>query len=515
MKNKIILGTILGLSIFLLSLIGCFYSLNDAIPSENINAVLSILEDDVSGIAWPNQSTVNLNSLSASNTQGIEFTPSGVVINTGGNYIFSGTLENGSITVNTNETVNLTFNKASITNLSGPALYIKDAAQTYITLISNTKNFLVDGENYSNTDATGTLYSNSSLTVQGGGSLDITSISHNGISSHAPITINSGSIKVTAAQDGIYTSNSAQLSGGHLSLDIKALGINCEGSLTVNDGVIDVISATTGLQSDRTLTINGGSLNISNVGSGIKSQANLIINDGNINVLSEQNSLLATTTLTVNDGNIHLDSKGDALVASERITLNNGLIIASSGGPSAYTTSGNSNAPTINGGTILVTSNKITLPNEDTSKQLSLLLGGGLADSMVHISQNTLNVLTFMPANDYNYLLFSSPVLNTTSEYTLYSGGTAQAGTNFYGLYSDSIYTGGEKITYFSLVDPLTNLSDSPSLAKPNSSEHNPPRNPEQNIYHAISQAPNNEVPIIQKTRVSHLLINKIRHHPR
>lgn len=459
MKSKIILGTILGFSLFLLGLINYSYSQNHTIPSEDINTVLSILDDDTSGIAWSNQSTVNLNSLLASNTQGVEFTPSGIVITDGGNYIFSGTLENGSITVNTDEAVNLTFNSASITNLSGPALYITNAAQTYVTLISNTKNFLVDGKTYSNTDATGTLYTNAPLTFQGGGSLDITSTSYNGISGHAPITINSGSIKVTATQNGILTNDITQLSGGHLSLDVGVTGIDCKSFLTVNDGVIEVVTADIGLQSDKTLTINGGSINISNVQNGIKSHSDLIINSGNINALSEQDTLLAATTLTINDGNIHLDSEEDALVANDSITLNNGLIVAFSGGASSSGISYDPNPLIINGGTLLATGNKITLPNEDMSRQLSLLLEDGQANSMVHINQNNFDILTFMPAKGYDYLLFSSPTLNTTSEYTLYSGGTIQDGTNFYGLYSDSFYTGGKKITRFTLTDSLTNVS--------------------------------------------------------
>ncbi|MBU3804553.1 MAG: carbohydrate-binding domain-containing protein [Candidatus Cellulosilyticum pullistercoris] len=196
MKSKIILGTILSFSLFLLGLMSYSCSPNNKIPSENINAVLSILEDDVSGIAWSNQSTVNLNSLSASNSQGIEFTSSGVVITDGGNYIFSGTLKNGSITVNTDEVVNLTLNKASITNPSGPALYIKNAAQTYVTLISNTKNFLVDGKDHSNPETAGAIYTNAPIIFQGGGSLDITSISFNGISSHAPIIMNNCALTI-------------------------------------------------------------------------------------------------------------------------------------------------------------------------------------------------------------------------------------------------------------------------------------------------------------------------------
>lgn len=459
MKSKIILGTILGFSIFLLGLMGYSCSQNHTIPSENINAVLSILDDDTSGIAWPNQSTVNLNSLSASNTQGVEFTPSGIVITDGGNYIFSGTLENGSITVDTDEAVNLTFNRASITNLSGPALYITNAAQTYVTLISNTKNFLVDGKAYSNTNATGTLYTNAPLTFQGGGSLDITSISYNGISGHAPITINSGSIKVTAAKNGILTNDITRLSGGHLSLDARVSGIDCKNFLTVNDGVIEVITADIGLQSDKTLTINGGTINISNVRNGIKSYSDLIINAGNINTLSDQSALLAATTLTINDGNIHLDSKEDALVANDSIILNNGLIVAFSGGDSSSAVSYNPDSLIINGGTFLATGNKITLPNEDTSRQRSLLLQGGQANSMVHIKQNNFDILTFMPAKGYDYLLFSSPTLNTASEYTLYSGGSIQDGTNFYGLYSNSFYTGGKKIARFTLTGSLTNVS--------------------------------------------------------
>lgn len=459
MKNKIILIVTLTLSIFVLYLSVHYFSNKNTIPSENITSVLSILEDDTSAIAWLNQSTIDLNSLTASHSQGIMFNDSKIVITAGGNYIFSGTLENGSITVDTNEAVNLTFNNANITNLSGPALYIKDASQTYVTLISNTENFLVDGKDYSNTDATGTLYTQSPLTFQGGGSLDITSSSQNGISGHAPITINSGSIKVTAAKNGILTDNITQLLGGHLSIETPAIAINSKDLLKINDGVINIIAADVGLQSDKTLTINGGSINIYNVRNGIKSQTNLVINAGNINMSSTQNALLAATTLTINNGNIHLDSKGNALAASENITLNNGTVLAFSSGLYGSGSPFDTDTFTINGGILVATGNKMVLPNEHTSKQSSLILDAGLANSMVHIEQSGTDILTFMPDKGYDYLLFSSPTLTATSEYTLYSGGAAQDGTNFYGLYSDATYTGGEKLAHFTLNGLLTNLS--------------------------------------------------------
>ena len=96
MKNKIILIITLTLSIFVLYLTFHYFSIKNTIPSENITSVLSILEDDTSGIAWLNQSTIDLNSFTASHSQGIMFNDSKVVITAGGNYIFSGTLENGS-----------------------------------------------------------------------------------------------------------------------------------------------------------------------------------------------------------------------------------------------------------------------------------------------------------------------------------------------------------------------------------------------------------------------------------
>lgn len=294
MKKNFIIPILICPSILLLVFFTCFSFNTYNIPSENIDAVLSVLEDDTSNMTWPTQSNIKLNTKPTASTNTVKISGSQITITQGGNYVISGTLSNGSIIVDTTSPVNLTLSNASITNLNGPAIYIKNAEETYITLISNTQNYLVDSSIDMTSSPSAAIYSSSSLTFQGGGMLDITSLSQNGIGSNSPITFNNGMINVSAGKNAIDTSGTTYLRGGHLSLTASETGITAAKGLIITDGILNISNSNTAIASGMTFTLDGGMLNMSDIQTGIYSLSDIIINDSNMNIFSSQNALLAT-----------------------------------------------------------------------------------------------------------------------------------------------------------------------------------------------------------------------------
>ena len=459
MKKQTFSTPLIGICIICLLLSSCLYATRNSIPSKNLSSILSILHDDTSGVSWTNQSKINLDTLSATSSAGITFNRSSITINQSGNYILSGSLAEGSIIVDTDGSVNLTLNNASITNPNGPAIYIKKAACTYLTLLSDTQNYLVDGNTYSSLEADGVLSANDPLTIQGNGTLEITAQYNHGITSSNNVTINSGSIKITSSNNCIATKGSLNVTGGHLDLIASTLGVNCNDHLTITDGVIEIATPGTGISTQENLIMNGGTLNMSDTNHGIYSHDSVLINDGNINISAKVEALSATNSVTINNGNIHLDSSENALVVNKRLTFNNGILLAIGGAGISDGIHCNPNGFSINGGTLISTGGNITPPNINTSSQLSIFMDEGLANLPLCLKQNAQDILTFVPTKGFNSMLFSSPLLMPHYECQLYKGGTVENGNNFYGLYTDSHYINGEKVLSFIPQSLLTKLT--------------------------------------------------------
>lgn len=454
---KKMLSILLVLSILSFLFVSHYYSSKTTIPSKDIDSVLSMLVDDTSGVAWLNQVNINLNSLSPA--YGIELDHSNITITKGGNYILSGALPNGSITVNTSDKVNLTFNNASITNLSGPALNIVQSSEAYITLMTNTVNFLTDGTAYSSaSNSPGAITSCNPLIFQGNGGLQIVSGSENGIYTTAPVSVHQGAIKITAAKSGILAQDKVNLLGGHLSLAVADNGIDTTDEIIINDGGIDLTAAHIALRAAKNFIINGGTLNILDSTIGIQSSSNIIINKGNVNITAIQSGMHSGGSITINNGNLHISGKDGALSASHHITINDGTILAFAT-VSHEALSCLDNGLSINGGTLVALGSYDMLPNSKTSRQTSVLLGSGDAHQPVSITHNNTHILTFMPDQPYEHLLFSSPDLTQNASYTLRTGGFIAKSENFYGLYNKGTTVDAKLLGTFSLTEQVTDLT--------------------------------------------------------
>lgn len=283
-----------------------------------------------------------------------------VDITKGGTYVIQGTSENTNILVNTEEDVILILNNAEITNKTGPAITIENSNKTIITLNENTENKLSDGNN-ENKEYDAVIYSKDDLTINGTGTLEITTSFENGIKCTDDLKIMSGNIKINSNTNGIIGKDSIIIKSGNINIKSNgdAIKTNNEeelekGNITIEDANITIETQEDGIQADQTLTINNGTFKINSNDDGIHSNGELTINDGTLEIKSNDDALHAESILEINNGTLNITAREG--IESTYVKINGGNIVieATDDGINAGKKSNEIPTIEINGGNITI-----------------------------------------------------------------------------------------------------------------------------------------------------------------
>lgn len=159
-----------------------------------------------------------------------------VKINAGGDYIFTGSVTNGQIYVNTEteEKITLILNGVDISNSSGPAIFIDEAKKCTIKIKEGSVNNLSDGGRDNIND--GVIFSNDTLLFKGSGTLNITSGNAHGIASDDDIIIENGTYNITSVKSGVFAHDDITISGGNLDIKGGTNGIKSKGTVNISGG---------------------------------------------------------------------------------------------------------------------------------------------------------------------------------------------------------------------------------------------------------------------------------------
>lgn len=466
MKHIKFLSLIVGATLMLGVTAGC--QSNNVGTANQVTSVSSV-PDDTSNINWTNEATITLGTTSTISGVGAKINGSDIIISKGGNYTITGTLTNGSITVMTEENVNLTLKDAHITNEDGPAIAISNAEKAYITLANGTTNSLTDGTAYANAEeGKAALFSNDSLVIQGNGSLEVNGNYKHGIASDDDLVITNGTIIATSTvTDGIHVNDAITIDGGNITVNSNTDGIDCEGSIVINNGTITANAVDDGIHADIDLTINGGDITIAESNEGIESKGLLTINDGNMNVTATDDGFNAGGGIVINNGSIYANVNADAIDSNAYININGGLILAFGGNSPECGIDCDQSNFTITGGTVIATGGSTSSPSITDSTQASVILSGPTVETLYRIEQDSANVLTFMPPKTATTLLFSSPNLTVGEDYAIYTGGEMTGESLFNTYYSDGTYTNGAESSTFNLSSMVTSIGGSTGMGGP------------------------------------------------
>jgi hypothetical protein len=404
-------------------------------------------------------------------------------IKSAGTYVFSGTLPDGQLIVDAGEAdkVQIVLDGASITFLSGAAIWVKNADKVLITLVEGTENELEDASNYvfegDGTEPDGAIFSCADLTVNGSGALTVNANYADGIVSKGDLKITGGSITIQAKDDCLRGTDSVAVNGGTLNLTAGGDGIKSteaddeeKGWVSIDGGSITVNAESDGIQAETALTVNGGAIAISNSYEGLEG-ANVIINGGEIRIKASDdgtNSSGSSTQQTgkqgaftfdatenyytlITGGYLYIDAAGDGIDSNGDLYITGGTVVVS--GPSENMNGaldrGDGNfVMSISGGTVIAAGSAGMAENFGASStQASLMVNfesaqnAGTAITLCDASGNV--VASFTPAKTFASVIISTPDMKTGETYNIYTGGTVtgEGSDGFYG--SGAVLTGG------------------------------------------------------------------------
>jgi len=330
--------------------------------------------------------SIQLNGTSAtSSSNSVKISGSTVTITEEATYIISGTLTDGMIIVNAEDTAKLqiVLNGVDITSKTSAALYILEADKVFVTLADGTENTLANGGTFTaidenNIDAA--IFSKQDLTFNGSGSLTVTSPEAHGIACKDDLVFTGGTYTVNSASHGLDANDSVRISSStKLTIDAGKDGIHCEntddaslGFIYISDGTMNIeaegdgISAGAYVQIENgtfDLLIGGGSENGSkehsdNFGGfmggghgggrpgemrpgssqsstittdesgtsmkGIKAANSILISGGTFKIDSADDSVHSDVSVTINGGTFEIASGDDAIHAEETLTVTAG-----------------------------------------------------------------------------------------------------------------------------------------------------------------------------------------------
>ncbi|SEH63924.1 CotH protein [Ruminococcus flavefaciens] len=342
-------------------------------------AVVTVPKEDVNTKIHLNGSSITVDGKYA--------TASGskVTISHSGTYTIDGTLSDGQIYVEVPDdkadpdTVKLVLNGVKITGKSAPAILIKNADKTSITIADGTENTISDTEAAYTGDflESAVIEAKDDLTIKGGDE-------------------GTGILTITAnVQPAIVCNNDIKITGGVLNID----------TLNKTDG-------NDAIKGKKSVVIKNGTVSIKAEGDGIKSsKGNVDIEGGKISIKSGSDAIQAETDINISGGDI------------------------SANGDKSLTSTGNIS---LTGGTIVATATDCQIENLTSTAQSAMLFDFAKEWSKnnpiaITDSSNKI-ILEVNTLKKYKFALVSSPDLADGASYKLFAGGIKQkysAGNTF------------------------------------------------------------------------------------
>lgn len=322
-------------------------------------------------------------STARASSNSVKISGSRVQITQEATYLISGTLDDGMLIVDAPDSakVQLVFRDAHITSTTCAALYILQADKVVLTLAPGSDNSLrstgsfqaLDGNNI---DAA--LFSKEDLSINGSGSLAVSSYEGHGIVCKDDLVVAGGQLQIEAASHAMDANDSIRFASAQLSATAGKDGLHCENSDDASLGFVYIQSGSLALQAEGDgisagsyLHIAGGEFEITSGGGSENGQkqasdnwggfmggghgggpggrpgsrpeetgtaeesstsmkglkaAELRVDSGSFTLNCADDALHSNGSMTVNGGDYQIATGDDALHAEQTLTVNGGDI---------------------------------------------------------------------------------------------------------------------------------------------------------------------------------------------
>ncbi len=347
-----------------------------------------------------NSILIQLNGDSAScDSSAVQISGSTVTITDEGTYILSGTLNNGMIIVNAEESdkPQLVLDNVTINSETSAPIYILEADKVFITLADGSTNELSNGGTFTAIDENNinsAIYSKQDLTFNGSGNLTITSPAGHGVSCKDDLVFTSGTYTITSSSHGLDANDSLRVKDASFTIATGKDGIHVENSddaslgfVYIASGTFDIEAEGDGISAGYYMQIEDGTFDLlcgggyengaehssgnwGNMGGGMPGggmgggrpgrSADSTNNTNGANATTTADTddsstsmkgLKSTSSILINGGTFTIDSADDAIHANASAYINNGSFEIASGDDAIHAEA----ELTITGGTANIT----------------------------------------------------------------------------------------------------------------------------------------------------------------
>lgn len=408
-------------------------------------------------------------SSAQSTDSGVKINGTTVTITGEGTYLISGNLQNGSIIVDAEKTdkIQLVLDNVNISCDSCAAVYIKQADKVFITLAPDSENVLTNTGEFvaiDDNNIDGAIFSKDDLTLNGlgsltvsseyghgvvskddlvitGGSYRVTAAGH-GISGKDSVRIAEGSIQVTAGKDGIHSGNDEEeelgfvyIAGGDIVLSVDDDGIHGEAQVLISDGNIQIMKSYEGIEG-KSIEIAGGTIALTASDDGLNATNGSAEGFGfgkpGKNMTNSSNAVDTANTgldvyILISGGKLSIKANGDGIDSNGALYVTGGETYVSGPENSGNGALDYGGEAKIKGGVLIaVGASGMAMNFGSDSTQGSMLVN--ISDyqqsgSMIELKDSQGNVLISYEAQSrYNSVLVSCPEIQLDSTYTLIAG---------------------------------------------------------------------------------------------
>lgn len=279
---------------------------------------------------------------------GAQASAAGVVISSAGTCIVSGELTDGQLLVDAgDDVVQLVLAGATIHNEDGPAIYVRNADKCFVTLDAGTENSLSDGSSYALEDDSdepyATLFSRCDLTLNGSGTLNVTSAYRHAVCSKDDLVVVSGTYNINAVEDGLRGHDSVKARDGVFTIQAGGDGIKSnkdddptKGFVSIDGGTFGIQAGDDAVQGKTLVRLAGGLLTVAANDDAFHSDLEMHLLGASMEAGAGDDAFHAETKLTVDGGTVNVTSCNEGYEA-EKVYVNGGdtHIVASDDGVNA------------------------------------------------------------------------------------------------------------------------------------------------------------------------------------
>ena len=287
---------------------------------------------------------------SSCDSEAVSFDGQTVTITEAGIYRLNGTLSDGSVVIDVSdsEKVQLILENVTIINEKGPAVYVRKADKTFLTLAENSENNIVSNgiitEDEKEIDAA--IFAKDDLTINGNGTLNLASAAH-GIVCKDDLVIAEGTYYIKAEKQGISGKDSVRIANGDFEIVSGGDAVHSENEKDTENGFVYIADGNFVLNTD---------------GDGISASYVIQLEDGNFTIVTGNGSdnqnagnqsvkgIKASVAVQINGGIYKIDSADDSIHSNGDVFVNEGVFELYSGDDGIHA----DNMAEVSGGTIRI-----------------------------------------------------------------------------------------------------------------------------------------------------------------